>query len=65
MQRSDGTRVASNVSKNSQEGEGKSIVEYIIPNPQGKMNEYKVVITVPTGIAKIPVKFEFENLDLP
>jgi hypothetical protein len=61
----DGSRLAPNAGKSVREEEGQTVFEYLISGAPGKLEDYKVVVRIPSGVTRVPVKFELKDLPLP
>ena len=61
----DGSRLAPNAGTNVREDEGQAVFEYLISGAPGKLSDYKVVVRIPSGVTRAPVKFELKDLQLP
>jgi hypothetical protein len=61
----DGSRLAPNAGKSVREEEGQTVFEYLISGAPGKLEDYKVIVRIPSGVTRVPVKFELKDLPLP
>lgn len=49
----------------SEDDAGRAVTEYLFADLPGKLSDYRIVVEAPEGIARTPIKFEFNNLPLP
>jgi hypothetical protein len=61
----DGSRLAPNAGRNVSEDDGATVFEYLISGAPGKLADYKIVARIPSGVTRVPVKFEVKDLPLP
>jgi len=61
----DGSRLAPNAGKNVRDEDGQTVFEYLISGAPGKLEDYKVIVRIPSGVTRVPVKFELKDLPLP
>jgi hypothetical protein len=61
----DGSRLAPNAGKEVGESDGETAITYLISGAPGKLQDYKVVCRIPSGVTRVPVKFELKDLPLP
>lgn len=65
LQKTDGTRFNQNGGLSSIDEPGKTGVELLFTDVPGKIQDYHLLVRVPSGVTRLPVKFAFKNLALP
>lgn len=66
LESADGTRFEQNGGMNTFPSQGNETrAEYLFVDAPGKLSDYKLVVKIPSGLTRVPVKFSFKNLALP